>query len=93
MKKFFEIGWEIEPIQPMCADVRSGFTGDCAKTEIRQAALELSDVVSYHNYSSCEYSIDQIERIKLLDRPAPNTEWLHRIYEKHRLRGVPALLS
>ena len=79
MKRFFEIAWEIAPDQPCCADVWSGFTDDHANTEIEQAALEMSDIVSYHQYGSYESNIAVIESLRKIGRPALNTEWLHRI--------------
>ena len=79
MKRFFEIAWEIAPDQPCCADVWSGFTDDHANTEIEQAALEMSDIVSYHQYGPYETNIALIESLRKIGRPALNTEWLHRI--------------
>ena len=80
MRKFFEIAWTISPDQPCCADVWRGFDGINAKTEIEQAALDMSDIVSYHNYSNYDANISAAESLRRLGRPALNTEWLHRIY-------------
>ncbi|MBQ9785645.1 MAG: cellulase family glycosylhydrolase [Clostridia bacterium] len=78
MEKFFEIAREIDPDQPLCADC----LGDYCKpgTTIGDRALELSDIISYHNYNDFENNIEWAEKLRLLGRPALDTEWLHRIY-------------
>ena len=78
LKKFFEIGREIDPIQPLTADVWRGMKDCRATTEIEQYALEESDIISFHSYTSYEDNIRLLHQIKKLDRPAMNTEWLHR---------------
>ena len=42
-------------------------------------ALELSDVVSYHNYSNYAFNVQELYKLKKLGRPLLNTEWLHRL--------------
>jgi hypothetical protein len=79
LAKFFEIGREINPDQPLCADVWRGFKNCRATTEIEQFALEQSDVISFHSYTSYDDNIRIIHQLRKLDRPALNTEWLHRI--------------
>ncbi len=78
MERFFAIAREIDPIQPLCADC----FGDYYKegSSIGERALELSDVVSYHNYNDLDNNIEVLEKIRLVGRPILNTEWLHRIY-------------
>ena len=78
LKKFFEIGRRIDPIQPLCADVWRGMVNGKATTEIEQYALDNSDIISYHCYENFEKSILHIQQIKSLGRPAMNTEWLNR---------------
>ncbi len=80
MKKFFEIAWEIGPDQPCCADVFRGMKDGRALSHIEQEALELSDIVSYHNYSSYGVNIALIDSLRKIGRPALNTEWLNRIF-------------
>lgn len=79
LKRVFEIGREINPDQPLCADVWRGVTEDGPTTEIEKMALDLSDVISYHNYSDYNNNIETIDNLKKYDRPIFNTEWLHRI--------------
>lgn len=81
LKKFFEIGREIDPIQPLCADVWRGLKNCRATTEIEQFALEQSDIISFHSYGSYDDNIQLILQLRELDRPAINTEWLHRTYQ------------
>ena len=76
--RFFEIAREIGPRQPLTTGVwRIGRNNPLA--EIEQTALDLSDVVSYHNYGSYETNIQIVERLKRCGRPILNTEWLNRI--------------
>ncbi len=80
MQKFFEICRTIGPDQPLCTDVWSGgLTNGRAKTEIQQYGLENSDIVSWHNYGSYESNVMMIDQLRLIGRPALNTEWLNRI--------------
>jgi hypothetical protein len=78
LKKFFEIGREIDPIQPLCADVWRGLKDGRATCEIEQFALEESDVLSYHSYASYMENVLIIKQLKKYDRPIFNTEWLSR---------------
>lgn len=91
MEKFFEIAWTISPDQPLCADVWTGMTGGHAKSEAEQRALELSDVISFHNYGSYVGNIDLIEQLRLIDRPLFDTEWLHRIFNNTVYETYPLL--
>ena len=91
MEKFFEIAWTIAPDQPLCADVWFGMAGGRARSEAEQRALELSDVVSYHDYRSYSRNIDIIEQLKLTGRPIFDTEWLHRIFHNDVQEIYPLL--
>ena len=78
MERFFEIARSHDPIQPLTA---CAWTVDPSR-EIRPwelRAIELSDVVSYHDYRSFEASIDILDMLKKFGRPLFNTEWLHRM--------------
>ena len=57
--------------------------GGRASTHIEQRALELSDVISFHQYGGYDTMVGEIEQIKTLGRPALNTEWLHRIFHNN----------
>lgn len=73
LPKLFEIAWEIDPVQPLAADVWNAFDQE-------SVAGNLSDIISYHLYSPLE---DQIRVSSILmekyGRPMINTEWLARI--------------
>ncbi len=77
--KMFEIGRELNPMQPLCADVWRGMQNGRAKTEIEQLALDLSDVVSYHCYGSYQDNVDYLLQLRQIGRPAMNTEWMNRL--------------
>ena len=50
------------------------------ETAAEHAALELSDVISYHNYASYGFNVQELYKLRKLGRPLLNTEWLHRIF-------------
>ena len=78
LKKMFEICREINPIQPLCADVFYSYYGK-TETEPERLALELSDVISFHSYMPYDYLIPQLKELKKLNRPIFMTEWLSRV--------------
>ena len=78
MKRAFEIFRSHDPIQPLCADVwRMPKTN--ILTEEEATAIELSDIISYHDYGSLDHSVRVIEFLRQYERPMLNTEWLHRV--------------
>lgn len=78
MKRAFEIFRSHDPIQPLCADVwRMPKTN--ILTEEETTAIELSDIISYHDYGSLDHSVRVIEFLRQYERPMLNTEWLHRV--------------
>ncbi|MBQ8510957.1 MAG: cellulase family glycosylhydrolase [Clostridia bacterium] len=83
MERFFAICREIDPIQPLCADVWRGMKDGRPITKIEQRALELSDIISFHNYHDYETNVLLIEQLKRYGRPMLNTEWLNRILDNN----------
>lgn len=79
LEKLFEIAWSVAPDQPLCADVWNPVKGGRACDAIEQRAMDLSDVISWHNYGSFDSNIDRIEQLRTTGRPLINTEWLNRI--------------
>ena len=79
LKRIFEVAREVNPDQPLCADVWNPTTPDGPTTNIERLALELSDVISFHNYTDYQSNIETIDDLKQYGRPMLNTEWLHRI--------------
>lgn len=78
MRRFFEIARAHDPVQPLTAGPwRVDPRGDLS--EIEQAALELSDVISFHDYAGYGRSVQILDRLRREGRPLLNTEWLHRM--------------
>jgi len=79
LRKFFEIAWEIDPVQPLTACVwRCPERRTQDYRPIEKIAAELSDIISYHSYQSYESNVRVIRRLKEFGRPIINTEWLGR---------------
>ncbi len=83
MKKFVEIIREIDPIQPITAGIWSHGANIDKVHEIEKYAIEISDVISFHNYGSYAQNIEVIKKLKKLGRPMLNTEWLNRCAENN----------
>ncbi len=83
MKKLFQIGWDIDPIQPLSSDIRNFFL-DYAEYEASNQSEkwggEHSDVISYHLYGQFWMQAVAMKNLRAqLDRPMFITEWLHRM--------------
>ncbi len=82
VRKFFEIGWDINPDQPLTSCMWSQILKGGNPSE--RLAADLSDIVSFHCYSPYTDMIKVIDFLKeLYGRPLVNTEWLHRIYHNN----------
>ncbi|MBQ9544482.1 MAG: cellulase family glycosylhydrolase, partial [Clostridia bacterium] len=79
MKKCFEIIRSNDPVQPLTAECWSNVSKPELLTEGELAAMELSDVISFHCYLSFPETVKAIEWLKSYERPIINTEWLNRI--------------
>ena len=81
MKRAFEIVRSYDPIQPLCADLWRLPKNNSIDSmpEEERIALELSDIISYHDYGSLDHSVRVIDFLRQFDRPMLNTEWLHRV--------------
>lgn len=79
MIKFFEIIRSHNPIQPLTADCWRYSEDLVPDREIEKAAIELSDVITFHYYGSFENMVIIIENLKKYGRPIINNEWLNRI--------------
>ena len=71
----FGVARDCSPSQPLTTAVWRGL-GRFSAAE--QRALALSDLVSFHNYSSLESNVVLIRELRKLGRPLLNSEWLHR---------------
>ncbi|MBQ4106527.1 MAG: cellulase family glycosylhydrolase [Lentisphaeria bacterium] len=76
VKRIFEVARACDPIQPLTTCIWH-VPSDITPAE--QTALELSDVISYHNYADYDCNIRVLHELKKHNRPLLNTEWLHRI--------------
>jgi hypothetical protein len=79
LKIFFAEVRKQNPSQPLCADIwRTPKNGEI-QTESEKLALELSDVISFHNYGAPEKFARFLRQMKRYNRPIFCTEWLHRV--------------
>lgn len=86
MRNVFDWLRKYDVSQPLTADV---FAAACdfpdeylraprTGTEIELAAIDLSDVISYHYYGDYLHMRQYIECLRIYQRPLLCTEWLHR---------------
>ena len=79
LRIFFAEVRKQNPSQPLCADIwRSPKMGEL-QSESEKVALELSDIISFHNYGSPEKFARFLRQMKSYNRPVFCTEWLHRV--------------
>ena len=76
VKRLFEVARSMSPSQPLTSGVWRMLDSLSAA---EKTALELSDVVSFHNYGDLDYNVRVIAELRRLGRPLFNTEWLNRI--------------
>ena len=92
LRKLFALLWEIDPVQPLAADIwyMGGTISESAMNEAVVLAGELSDVISYHCYGDYLMQVLIIEDLKRrYGRPLYNTEWLHRIWRNDVFSAYP----
>jgi len=75
----FETVREMDPMQPLCADIWRSLLDGKPRTEPEKVALELSDIISYHSYTPIDKMVPQLCALRELGRPIFITEWLNRI--------------
>ncbi len=72
LKNFFAIARDIDPIQPLCADV-------FGTPQTKAFILENCDVITFHSYEPYTKMVETITDLqRLTDRPLMCTEWLSR---------------
>lgn len=76
--RMFEVVRKINPSQPLTVGAWWFDLEDFHTSELNQYALDNSDIITYHNYSTYEEHIQVIKYLKTLGRPIINTEWLAR---------------
>ncbi len=75
IKELFAVAREQDPCQPLTVECWLDID-NLLPTE--KVALEMSDIVSYHNYMTFERNVHIIDVLRELGRPIVNTEWLCR---------------
>lgn len=94
LKRLFEVAREIDPIQPLAADV----WGDVDEKgyplrNIERVALENSDFVSFHCYGDFCRMVKKVTALKKMGRPLICTEWLCRIRNNYVHDNFPYFFS
>lgn len=81
LNMIFETVRSLDPDQPLAADIWRGidFNTGLPKTAEERLSLELSDIISYHSYTTFPQMVLLIEALKKFNRPLFCTEWLNRI--------------
>lgn len=79
-RKAFEWARKANPSQPMTVGVWRGPEWDAPEklNEVHRAALELSDIISFHDYAAPAVLNGRIAQLRKTGRPLICTEWLAR---------------
>lgn len=94
LKRAFEIAREENASQPLTAGVwvyptNYGIDENADVSLIQRVALDLSDIITFHNYSNLNDVKNCIKALEKEGRPIANTEWLHRILDNTVLEQLP----
>lgn len=94
LKRAFAIAREQNPTQPLTAGVWTypknyGIDETIDVSPIQRVALDLSDIITFHNYSNLEEVKNCIKALEKEQRPMANTEWLHRILGNNIIDQLP----
>lgn len=73
LRNVFEWAWEVRPSQPLTAGIWNP-----GLSEFNQFQLEVSDIVSYHNYVDPDNHQNTIDTLKRYNRPLVCTEYMAR---------------
>ena len=77
VQKVFDTARACDPVQPLTSGIWHFNPANLNPAE--KLCLELSDVISYHNYGYYADNVVQIDHLRKFGRPLLNTEWLNRI--------------
>ncbi len=100
MRDMFAVARKCDPDQPLTAgiwayevdfDKSELILSECQR-EIQQAALDLSDVISYHDYGKFERTACVIKCLQKYNRPLFNTEWLNRVCSNDIAEQYPTFM-
>lgn len=80
VRRSFEWARQVGPSQPLTVCVWQGPPWDqmAELNKVHRAALELSDVISYHNYDDAKIMQSRIDQLKTTGRPLICTEFMAR---------------
>ncbi len=79
VRKIFETARECNPCQPLTSGTwHTPAPGPYDATPAEYAALELSDIISFHCYGGMDQNVERIHACRKWGRPMLNTEWLNR---------------
>lgn len=98
LRKVFAWAREINPSQPLTSGVWIGEWCDMKAKELDRFMLEVSDVITFHNYESPEEMERRIKKLSRFNRPILCTEYMARgfnntfesilpIFEKYNVSG------
>lgn len=88
VRRSVEIIRSHDPIQPLTIECWERYLpADSPLWDIQREMLELSDIISFHNYSPFPEMVKAIDELKPYNRPILNTEWLNRI-EKNNVDEI-----
>ena len=76
--RMFKTVRKINPSQPLTVGAWWFDADDFHTSELNTYALENSDIITYHCYTTYEEHVRIIKHLKRLERPLINTEWLAR---------------
>ena len=86
VKAVFTWARKVNAAEPLTMGVWSGSTDDLSATQ-----LELSDLISFHFYGTCEDMAARIKELKGLGRPVACTEWFARTFGSKMETDLPML--
>lgn len=94
LKRAFEIARSFDPVQPLTAGVwfypeDYGKAPQADVEPIQRLALDLSDIVTFHQYENIERVKRVADKLKEEGRPMMNTEWLNRVQDNFIEDNLP----
>jgi len=94
LQRSFEIARMHDPIAPLTAGVWTypenyGVDTAAELMEIQRLSIDLSDIVTFHEYENFDRVKTVVSMLEKEGRPMANTEWLHRIFDNFIQDNLP----
>ena len=94
LTRAFEVARESDPVQPLTAGVWKypddyGVDPEVDVSPIQRVALDLSDIVTFHDYEPFLKVKRVVSKLSEEHRPMANTEWLNRIRDNTVFDQLP----